>query len=145
MIKDLEFIKIAKENINITLAKYIQHPQHNNFINDASAEEVNEFLNLETEYIMQYNTFNIQYSLLLDMVLNDIRNATISYKVGKNRTEDSKIKKVQSLIIEAESELNLDPTNINSLTKIERLQNEYSDLLEGKKAVKFSPASSMPK
>ena len=86
---------------------------------------------------MQHNTFNIQYSLLLDMVLNDIRNATISYKVGKNRTEDSKIKKVQSLIIEAESELNMDPTNINVLTKIERLQNEYSDLLEGKKSSKI--------
>jgi len=66
-------------------------------------------------------------------VLNDIRNATISYKVGKNRTEDSKIKKVQSLIIAAESELNIDPTNLNVLTKIERLQNEYSDLFRGEK------------
>jgi len=57
----------SQRNINLTLAKYIVHPQHNNFINDASAEEVNEFLNLETEYIMQHNTFNIQYSILLDM------------------------------------------------------------------------------
>ena len=58
-------------------------------------------------------------------------------KWGKIGQKIVNLKKVQSQIIEAESELNIDPTNIDSLTKIQCLQNEYSELLEGQKNSKI--------
>ena len=56
---------------------------YNNFFQESSEAEYIEFSNISSEN-MQNLEYKIDYNLLLEMILNDARNVTISYTVAKS-------------------------------------------------------------
>ena len=52
--KEQEFLNFINQTIRITCAKYVKYVGSNNFYTEASADELNAFLELDIEEIQTY-------------------------------------------------------------------------------------------
>ena len=87
LLRDVEYINRINICIKGTCAKYVKHHLYENFYQNASNIELEQFMshNIETLQTLEYT---INPHLLLEMFLNDIRNETISYSTAKHRREN---------------------------------------------------------
>ena len=86
LLNDIEFVNKVKETINCTCSKYFISPFHENFLIEASVEELDTFKNMSPEEL-QAIPYNVNPNVLLDMILNDIKNAAVVYSTRKSRLE----------------------------------------------------------
>ena len=117
LLLDKDFESLARKEIRLTCAKYLVHPIYMNFLNEASQQEVDNFLNIPLQDLTILN-YNIDYDLLLVQIFNDIKNLEISFRSMKAKSNSFKAK---ALLKEIE----------NSFSPVEkgRLQEEYDSLV----------------
>ena len=103
MLNDQEYIHEVKRTVRETCARYMVHQNYDNFYNNATDEEMSEFVSKTPEELQELN-FNINPSLFFDVLLNDVRNATITFSLRKKRERDregnellSRLKRLQEL------------------------------------------------
>ena len=89
LLLDQNFTDLAKKEIAATCAKYLIHPDYDNFLNDAPPEIIDIFLNTPLVDLERLE-FNIDYDLLIISIFNDIKNLCISYKSGKAKSNQGR-------------------------------------------------------
>ena len=131
LLHDLDFIKTVKESINCTCSIYYDSPEHNNFLNEAGEAELERFRALTPE-VLQSLPFNIDPSTLLDMMLNDIKNAAIAFSVNKARRENEEEKRLlkDAMKYQNMKSLGLQTDNLDVL--IETTERRYQAYIEEK-------------
>ena len=87
LLRDLEYVNRIKNSIKVTCAKYRKHNIYGNFYQEATNDEMAEFMSLDIS-VIQTLDYNINYNLLLEMLLNDIKNETVSYSTAKHLREN---------------------------------------------------------
>ena len=97
LLMDREYIDLIKKSINDTCAKYIAHPQYNCFYSDANDEERERFSALSPEELQELD-FSINPNLMYEMLLNDIKNATVAFSVNKKRRSNEEEKKLHEKV-----------------------------------------------
>ena len=130
LLKDIEYVNAINHTIKKSFAKYVINPSYDNFFQDATDEDFLSFMNLEISAIEQME-FNIDPHTLLDMILNDIRNETITFSTAKKRLHNSienelfsNLKSLQDKIAEG----TLHPNIFEELEQTERQYNEFREL-----------------
>ena len=127
LLKDTEYISRINSSIKVTCAKYLKHATYRNFYQDSTENEINEFLSLDINAIQDLE-FTINPHLLLEMLLMDIRNETISYSTAKYRRENEHEKqlfnnytRLQNIAAQPKPPLNIDV----ELQYAETIYNEF--------------------
>ena len=81
-----EYVNRINSSIKITCAKYIEHDIYHNFYQEATDEELSTFKSLDAP-AFHNREFTINPHLLLEIILNYIRNETIFYSKAKHKQE----------------------------------------------------------
>ena len=129
LLNDTEYISRVKKSIKETCAKYMVHDSYTNFFQDCTDNEMLNFLETHTPSSLQNLDFNINPNLFLEMLLNDIKNVTISYSVQKNReinleekTLFENLKRAKNDVMENDSD-----TSRHNLADIENKYDAFMD------------------
>ena len=130
LLKNIEYINVINHTIKKCFAKYVIHPSYENFFQDATEKDFMLFMNLEISTIEQMD-YNVNPHVLLDMILNDIRNETITFSAAKRNFNISvenemfnNLKFLQDKVAEGES----NPTILAELEQAEMQYNEFREL-----------------
>ena len=128
-LRDIDYLARTRKTIYNTLAKYLISANHNNFYEEASDQELLEFENLSS-YEKNRLEYNINPNLLLEMVLNDIRNHAMAYTVARRRELQSDINNalVNLTWLKQLQGSDKPPQNIDN--RIRACENEYETLLD---------------
>ena len=86
LLKDIDYVNCINRTIKNTYAKYIKHNRYENFFQEASLEEYEDFINLNIENIEQ---MELSVNPHVFHVLNDVRNESITYSSAKNKANCS--------------------------------------------------------
>ena len=107
----------------------MEHDSYTNFYQDCTDNEMLNFLETHTPSSLQNLDFNINPNLFLEMLLNDIKNVTISYSVQKNReinleekTLFENLKRAKNDVMENDSD-----TSRHNLADIENKYDAFMD------------------
>ena len=114
-----------------TCAKYFKHPNYENFLEESTRHEYDTFFNLDLES-MHLLEYNVNPNMLLNMILNDARNETISYSTAKRLTENHESVRLLSDLTTIKNKIasnNTYPDIQIDLDSAERLYNEHIDLI----------------
>ena len=133
LLRDPNYVSRINKTIKTTCAKYVQLNNYENFLQDSSAEEFENFMNLE--YIdLQKLDYSINPHLLLEMFLNDIRNETISYTTAKNKAENEVANNLLSVVKNLQNKLacSNDIANNTLTEELETAEKNYNDFIESK-------------
>ena len=153
LLKDTEYISRINSSIKVTCAKYLKHANYRNFYQDSTENEINEFLSLDINAIQELE-FTINPHLLLEMLLMDIRNETISYSTAKYRRENEHEKqlfnnytRLQNIAAQPNPPLNIDvelqyaETIYNEFIENRAIKinyrNKVTDKIDGEKPSKY--------
>ena len=135
LLRDINYIKRIKTTIATTLAKYVDMEGYQDFFVEASNQELNNFMDKNADEKNKCK-YKIDAGLLMEMVINDIRNSSISYSIAKKREEEQeendlfvRLKWLQWL-----SNLENPPLNINERIKV--CEEEYNRFIENKAQMK---------
>ena len=96
-LRDIDYLAGTKKTIYNTLAKYLTSANHNNFYEEATDQELLEFENLSA-YEKNRLDYSINPNLLLEMLLNDIKNESISYITASKKEKTSRLNFVKKMI-----------------------------------------------
>ena len=131
LLNDSEYVKEVKKSINETCSKYFASDIHANFLIEASPDELADFKEKSPEDLQELN-YNISPSLMFDMLLNDVRNATISFSTNKKRIENEEEKRLHADIVKYQNikSLGKDIPNLDPL--LEASEQRYKEFLEAK-------------
>ena len=83
LLTDVDYVNEIKKTISITCAKYVKHHTYEIFFQSASEFEINSFMEKSPEEL-QLLEFNVNPNVLMEQLLNDIRNTSITYSIKKN-------------------------------------------------------------
>ena len=133
--RDDEFNLRIEYSVKDTLAKYYVSPDHQNFYLEANPQELNNFHEQDTNTLSE-KEFNIDPSLLMEMILNDIRNSTISYSVAQAKIRNNGEKEAYNNLSRAQNIVNINPTDENQ-AELDELQQEYTNMVEINEQIKL--------
>ena len=131
LLSDLEYATRIKNTIKVTCAKYLKHNSYENFYQESSDQEIADFLLLDFSALHLLD-YNINPNLLLDMLLNDIKNETISYSTAKHLRENRHEKELLENLTRLQ-ELNCGnnpPINISD--ELANAEATYTEFVEGR-------------
>ena len=130
LLKDVDYVTAINYTIKKCFAKYVIHPSYDNFFQSASDEDFLQFMSLDISEI-ELMEFNVDPHVLLDMILTDIRNETITYSAAKRHFNSSietdllnKLQLIQNKITSGEAY----PTIFDELEHAERQYSEFREL-----------------
>ena len=128
-LNDANYLSEIKKSISHTLAKYLHHNQYDNFFVEANEAALQEFENLSPQ-----DKNNLEYkinpNLLLEMVLNDIKNHSSAYAAAKKREHRNILrdKLIDLTWLKKLQSGDRPPLNIN--TRVDQCETEYNSLLD---------------
>ena len=96
-LNDPEYIRRVTKAISITLSKYVKYGNYNILLEEGTADEVNDFCNLDPQLQQGYE-YSIDPNLLLEMLINDIKNESISYITAAKKEKTSRLNFVKRMI-----------------------------------------------
>ena len=131
LLQDLEYLSRMNVSFKETCAKYFKHPNYENFLEESTRHEYDTFLNLDLES-MHLLEYNVNPNMLLNMILNDARNETISYSTAKRLTENHESVRLLSDLTTIKNKIasnNTYPDIQIDLESAERLYNKHIDLI----------------
>ena len=129
LLKDIDYVKAIIQTIKNTYAKYIKHGNYDNFFQESSPVEYQNFVDMEIEIIEQME-LNINPHVFLEIVLNDINNELITYACAINRANRARENKLLNDVKILQDEIT--GGDINPSTQIDLAQAEalYNDFVE---------------
>ena len=107
----------------------MEHDSYTNFYQDCTDNEMLNFLETHTLSSLQNLDFDINPNLFLEMLLNDIKNVTISYSVQKNREINLEEKTLFENLKHAKNDVmeNDSDTSRHNLADIENKYDAFMD------------------
>ena len=152
LLNNPEYVNIVKKSLRKTCAIYHENEMYNNFYEEASEREIEIFNEQSPEQLQSLN-FKISPDLLFEMLLNDIRNVTISFcstlKLEREREGKALLKEVENLqklessgvqIENIELQLRAAQRNYENFIQQIQLQNTYlKDVKINKEGEKPTP------
>ena len=149
LLKQQDYVELINKTITETCSKYVEFGDGSNFYEEASQSEMEEFCNLDIDEISSLN-YKINPNLLYEMIMNDIRNATISFSTNLTHShkkhEEYLFKEINRLtvlnsngaldqeIMIKEIEYN---ESISSRSEKFIINSKITNKVEGEKATKF--------
>ena len=128
LLKDPDYIKCVKKNILDTCARYVQTPNYLNFFQECTDLEYNIFSN-NTPETLQNLEFNINPNLFIEVILNDLKNCTISYVAAMKRHDILKEKELLGEIVKLQLE-SYEAGGNADLTTLNNKHREYTDIIQ---------------
>lgn len=122
LIKDPVYVHRIKNQIRLTLAKYVLIDGFVNFFEESSEYELQNFLNMNADFYFNLK-YNINPHTLFEMILNDIRCESISYSAEKKRVNLIEEKDLKNKLQRAKNLSDLNPDN-------DLLYNNYKNRLD---------------
>jgi len=125
LLKDIDYVNCINRTIKNTYAKYIKHNIYENFFQESSLEEYEDFINLNIENIEQ---MELSVNPHVFHVLNDVRNESITYSSAKNKANCSlgvKLLNDVRILQKKISGGDVDPNTQDNLAQAEILYNEF--------------------
>ena len=134
LLEDNEYVGKIESVIHETLMKYVKVHGYDNFINECTVEERDDFVNATPTHL-QSQVYSINPSMLLEMLINDIRNETIGYSIAKNKAKKEHkrylINKIAStrILIEERGGAN-NPINAVENRNLQEYKEQYETIIE---------------
>ena len=129
LLNDINYINLMKSTINTTCAKYYKSDTYGNFLQEASERETNLFKSKSPEEL-QTLEYNINPNMLYEMLLNDIRNDTITYSVQKRRQENEQERLLLENLLKFQN-MKSAGVNVDNLeNEIVNCENRYNEFIE---------------
>ena len=131
LLKDPQYVNKIKDTIKNTCAKYYTHPVYDNFFQEATVQELNMFKQKSAEDLQSLD-YNIDPNLFMDMLVNDIRNDSITYSIAKKKRENMEEERIYNDIIRLQN-IKFSGTLVDNLDEeLNTKQQEYNDFIENK-------------
>ena len=134
LLKDEVFITKIEDSIKLCLAKYVRNANYENFLEQAPADAIDNFLNQPAHSFHNFE-YTINPNLLVEMLLNDIKNSAISYSVAKKKNENSRLNELLLRIDQLYALRHTRHLTNDEQTELDDLTNEHEGILEIKAEV----------
>lgn len=135
LLKEIEYVNRINKSIRNTLAKYVKHELHDNFYTDASPAEFDDFMSIDPGQLSNYE-YKIDPHLVLEMILNDARNESISYSTAKKKLENQAATDLLNNLKRLQ-ELNSTVTDPNIRADLAQAELDYNQFIEAQSLGKF--------
>ena len=129
LLRDKEYICRVKQGFRETFAKYLKHETYVNFFQECTQAELNSFCKNDPEELQNLE-YNINPNLLLDMIINDTKNVTISYAVNKKKSENLEEKELFNKLMKAKN--SLEGASEREKNEFLELEQSYCTLMDNK-------------
>ena len=131
LLKDPDYLDRIKNSIRLTCAKYVILDGYENFFTEATENELQQFLNQPDDFYFGLN-YSINPHMIFEMLLNDSRNESIAYSVGKRRAEMHEEKNLFTNMSESKQDVEGDPENPVLINIHEEKLIQYETFMEQK-------------
>ena len=131
LLKEIDYVHRIKNQIRLTLAKYVQLNGFQNFYAEASEEQLQEFLNKENNYYFNLN-YNINPHLLFEMIMNDVRCESISYAAERARRQRLEEKTLRNELNSAKTLSDLQPDDDRLLESYQNCLDNFDRFIDNK-------------
>ena len=126
LLKEPDYVELVKNAIKNVSCQYAKVNDDNDFFLNATADELQSFLDLHSPESLQALEFKINPQQFLDVLFLEIRRITIKYSANKKRERTAQQQAVLHDIAALESELI--KSNNNFITVNEQLQSKRIEL-----------------